>query len=74
MLTITDLSRNEELSASRMGAVVGGEDDVGCGSGSRSGAGPEGPDPGGAFIGGLLLVTASIAGAVMSCAPIISVL
>jgi hypothetical protein len=43
MLTITDLSRNEELSAANMGKLAGGEDklcDSGCGNGSKADADP----------------------------------
>jgi len=34
MLTINDLSRNEELSASRMGAIAGGEEPTNCDKGA----------------------------------------
>jgi hypothetical protein len=75
MLTIVDLHQEEELSSSSMRKVAGGEEPIpGGGNGSRSEAGPEGPDPGAGLIGGLLLSTAAVAGAVMSCAPIIACL
>jgi hypothetical protein len=46
MLTIVDLHQEEELSSSSMRKVAGGEEPIpGGGNGSRSGAGPEGPNP-----------------------------
>jgi hypothetical protein len=67
MLTITDLNRNEALSSSSMGKVVGGEDKIpGGGNGSRSegttGDGPDlGPDSYGVVFGLFAAVESGLA-------------
>ncbi len=74
MLTITDLSRNEELLGASMGKIVGGKEqlighlNVSSTSGSGSGSGSGGESPGTGYLAGLttgLIITLGVIGGVL---------